>query len=220
MSDDASSGLEEGANIDRASLLKRLAIGGAALSLPSLAGAEAAFGSVQDVAASAAAVWPKHPKWKFALINHVTTNPFFVPTQYGAADAAKMLDVSYTWTRLDQGRRRRDDQRVQRGHQRQGRRHRRLRRRQGGVRGADQAGARPGHPRRRIQRRRRAHRQRRPGRPTSARTSTCPGSRWASGSLSSCRGATWRSSSRRRERSTSSPGSTAQSPRSRSRASR
>ena len=98
MSDDASSGLEEGANIDRASLLKRLAIGGAALSLPSLAGAEAAFGSVQDVAASAATVWPKHPKWKFALINHVTTNPFFVPTQYGAADAAKMLDVSYTWS--------------------------------------------------------------------------------------------------------------------------
>ena len=98
MSDDASSGLEEGANIDRASLLKRLAIGGAALSLPSLVGAEAAFGSVQDVAASAAAVWPKHPKWKFALINHVTTNPFFVPTQYGAADAAKMLDVSYTWS--------------------------------------------------------------------------------------------------------------------------
>ena len=106
MSDDVSSGLEEGANIDRASLLKRLAIGGAALSLPSLAGAEAAFGSVQDVAASAAAVWPKHPKWKFALINHVTTNPFFVPTQYGAADAAKMLDVSYTWggsTKADVG---------------------------------------------------------------------------------------------------------------------
>ena len=26
-----------------------------------------------------------HPKWKFVFVNHVTTNPFFVPTQYGAA---------------------------------------------------------------------------------------------------------------------------------------
>jgi simple sugar transport system substrate-binding protein len=95
VSDDDSSGFEEGSNIDRASLLKRLAVGGAALSLPSLAGAEAALGGVQEVAAN---TWPKHPKWKFALINHVTTNPFFVPTQYGAADAAKMLDVAYTWS--------------------------------------------------------------------------------------------------------------------------
>jgi simple sugar transport system substrate-binding protein len=95
VSDVDSSGLEEGASIDRSSLLKRLAIGGAALSLPSLAGAEVALGATQDVAAT---VWPKHPKWKFSLICHVTTNPFFVPTQYGAADAAKMLDVSYTWS--------------------------------------------------------------------------------------------------------------------------
>jgi simple sugar transport system substrate-binding protein len=95
VSDDDSSGFEEGSSVDRASLLKRLAVGGAALSLPSLAGAEPALGGVQGVAANA---WPKHPKWKFALVCHVTTNPFFVPTQYGAADAAKMLDVSYTWS--------------------------------------------------------------------------------------------------------------------------
>jgi simple sugar transport system substrate-binding protein len=68
--------------------------------------AEAALGSPAALAEAAAAVWPKHPKWKVAFINHVTTNPFFVPTQYGAADAAKMLDVSYTWggsTKADVG---------------------------------------------------------------------------------------------------------------------
>ena len=28
---------------------------------------------------------PSTPPWKFAFVNHVTTNPFFVPTQYGLA---------------------------------------------------------------------------------------------------------------------------------------
>jgi simple sugar transport system substrate-binding protein len=92
---DESSGLEGIHGISRSSLLKRLAVGGAALSLPSLAAVEAAMASPE---AAAATIFPKHPKWKFALINHVTTNPFFVPTQYGADDAAKLLDVSYTWT--------------------------------------------------------------------------------------------------------------------------
>jgi simple sugar transport system substrate-binding protein len=106
VSDDTQGGLEHGRGLDRVSLLKRLAAGGAALSLPSLLAAEAALGSPSAAAEAAANVWPKHPKWKFALINHVTTNPFFVPTQYGAADAAKMLDVSYTWggsTKADVG---------------------------------------------------------------------------------------------------------------------
>ena len=42
--------------------------------------------------------FPSTPKWKFAFVNHVTTNPFFVPTQYGAADACALLGCSYTWT--------------------------------------------------------------------------------------------------------------------------
>jgi simple sugar transport system substrate-binding protein len=98
VSSDESSGLEVRDGLDRASLLKRMALGGAALSIPSLAAAGTALGSPAAVAELAANVWPKHPKWKFSLICHVTTNPFFVPTQYGAADAAKMLDVSYTWS--------------------------------------------------------------------------------------------------------------------------
>jgi simple sugar transport system substrate-binding protein len=35
---------------------------------------------------------------KFVFVNHVTTNPFFVPTRYGAEDACKLLGCSYQWT--------------------------------------------------------------------------------------------------------------------------
>ena len=87
MTDDERSGLEsEAGGMDRGSLLRRVALGGAALSIPSLAAAEAALAAPERASAN---VFPKHPKWKFAFINHVTTNPFFVPTQYGAADAAR-----------------------------------------------------------------------------------------------------------------------------------
>jgi simple sugar transport system substrate-binding protein len=37
-------------------------------------------------------------KYKFTLVNHVTTNPFFTPTQNGAADACSLLGCSYQWT--------------------------------------------------------------------------------------------------------------------------
>ena len=32
------------------------------------------------------------------MVNHVTTNPFFTPTQYGASDACSLLGCSYQWT--------------------------------------------------------------------------------------------------------------------------
>ena len=32
------------------------------------------------------------------FVNHVTTNPFFVPTQYGIADACSLLGCTYQWT--------------------------------------------------------------------------------------------------------------------------
>jgi len=35
---------------------------------------------------------------KFTMVNHVTTNVFFTPTQSGAADACKLLGCSYQWT--------------------------------------------------------------------------------------------------------------------------
>src|SRR6201995_2397321 len=39
--------------------------------------------------------------YKFTFVNHVTTNPFFTPTQNGAADACKLLGCSYQWTGSD-----------------------------------------------------------------------------------------------------------------------
>src|SRR5271170_7881872 len=42
---------------------------------------------------STAGNFPKTPSWQFWFVNHVTTNSFFVPTQYGMADAAALLDL-------------------------------------------------------------------------------------------------------------------------------
>src|SRR6266851_5403025 len=50
------------------------------------------------VNASSEGNFPTHPKWKFVFVNHVTTNAFFTPTQYGAADACALLGCSYQWT--------------------------------------------------------------------------------------------------------------------------
>jgi simple sugar transport system substrate-binding protein len=76
-----------------------LAGGGAAL----LATALAACGeSSDDNAASngsaGAGNFPETPKYRFVFVNHVTTNPFFVPTQYGAEDACALLKCKFQWT--------------------------------------------------------------------------------------------------------------------------
>jgi simple sugar transport system substrate-binding protein len=47
---------------------------------------------------SAASIFGDSTKYKFTLVNHVTTNPFFTPTQSGASDACKLLGCSYQWT--------------------------------------------------------------------------------------------------------------------------
>jgi simple sugar transport system substrate-binding protein len=49
--------------------------------------------STASAAKSTVGNFPKTPAWKFAFINHVTTNPFFVPTQYGLQDAAALLGL-------------------------------------------------------------------------------------------------------------------------------
>src|SRR6202046_783048 len=49
--------------------------------------------------ASVAGNFPKTPAWQFWFVNHVTTNSFFVPTQYGFADCAKLLGLpTPNWT--------------------------------------------------------------------------------------------------------------------------
>jgi simple sugar transport system substrate-binding protein len=48
---------------------------------------------------STAGNFPKTPAWQFWFVNHVTTNSFFVPTQYGFADAAALLSLpTPKWT--------------------------------------------------------------------------------------------------------------------------
>src|SRR5579863_10260656 len=58
-------------------------------------GISALFAGVRQ---ASAATPPTHPKWKFVFVNHVTTNPFFVPTQYGIQDACALFDCDYQWT--------------------------------------------------------------------------------------------------------------------------
>ncbi len=68
---------------------------GAALSL--LGGVTGASGLI-STAQAPEAPFPQHKKWKIVFVNHVTTNPFFVPTQYGIQDACGLLGMDYQWT--------------------------------------------------------------------------------------------------------------------------
>jgi simple sugar transport system substrate-binding protein len=86
---------KESAGFSRREALRRAATAGALLSLSSLgigipSSAEAAEGETFGR-------FPKHPKWRFTFVNHVTTNPFFVPTRYGAEDACALLGCTYQW---------------------------------------------------------------------------------------------------------------------------
>ncbi len=87
---------------DRRSFLRRTALSGVAAG--SVGTLLAACGSSSSNSASGASggasaeVFGSHKNYKFVFVNHVTTNPFFTPTQYGAADASKLLGCSYQWT--------------------------------------------------------------------------------------------------------------------------
>src|SRR6201997_1226428 len=80
--------------LTRRQAIRRAAGAGALASLSSLAG----FGVTNaEAAEEALGKFPKHPQWKFVFVNHVTTNPFFVPTRYGAEDACALLGCTYQW---------------------------------------------------------------------------------------------------------------------------
>ena len=49
--------------------------------------------SATSTAKAVAGNFPATPAWQFWFVNHVTTNLFFVPTQNGMADAAKLLGL-------------------------------------------------------------------------------------------------------------------------------
>jgi len=54
--------------------------------------------SAATSSSAASAIFGVNQAYKFTMVNHVTTNVFFTPTQSGAADACKLLGCSYQWT--------------------------------------------------------------------------------------------------------------------------
>ncbi|WP_168791552.1 sugar ABC transporter substrate-binding protein [Paraburkholderia aromaticivorans] len=55
-------------------------------------------GMITPAQAAEGGSFPAHKRWKIVFVNHVTTNPFFVPTQYGIQDATALLGMDYQWT--------------------------------------------------------------------------------------------------------------------------
>ena len=71
---------------DRRAFLRRTALTGVAAG--SVSTILAACGSsASSSGGGSESVFGKHPSYKFVVVNHVTTNSFFVPTQYGIQDA-------------------------------------------------------------------------------------------------------------------------------------
>src|SRR6478672_6532124 len=81
---------------DRRAFLRRTALTGVAAG--SVSTILAACGSSASSGGTSNSIFGSHPSYKFVFVNHVTTNPFFTPTQYGIADACKLLGTSYQWT--------------------------------------------------------------------------------------------------------------------------
>ncbi len=84
-------------------LTRRTALTGGAAGIAALAleacGSSSSTTSASAAATSgAAAIFGTSASYHFTMVNHVTTNVFFTPTQNGAADACKLLGCSYTWT--------------------------------------------------------------------------------------------------------------------------
>jgi simple sugar transport system substrate-binding protein len=83
-----------------AALTRRTALTGGAAGIAAAALAACGGGSDSSSASTtgASTIFKSGKKLKFVFVNHVTTNPFFVPTKYGAEDACKLLGCSYQWT--------------------------------------------------------------------------------------------------------------------------
>jgi simple sugar transport system substrate-binding protein len=74
-------------------LVSATAAASALLAACSSSSSATSSGSTSSTTAAAAGNFPKTPPWQFWFVNHVTTNLFFVPTQFGFADAAALLGL-------------------------------------------------------------------------------------------------------------------------------
>jgi simple sugar transport system substrate-binding protein len=75
-----------------------VAAGSAYAGLAGLLGAEGANAATLARQNSDTAFFASHPKYKFVMVNHVTTNSFFTATIYGLQDACAITGCSYQWT--------------------------------------------------------------------------------------------------------------------------
>jgi simple sugar transport system substrate-binding protein len=76
---------------DRAAFLRRAGAGAAGVSLAQLLGPAAAL-------AGGGGDFPDHPRWRFLFVSHNTLDPLFIATQFGAQDAAALVQCSVQWT--------------------------------------------------------------------------------------------------------------------------
>jgi simple sugar transport system substrate-binding protein len=86
--------------VTRRSALTGGAAGIAAMMLEACGGSSSSSSTASAASggSGAAGIFGGGGGYKFTMVNHVTTNPFFTPTQNGAADACKLLGCSYQWT--------------------------------------------------------------------------------------------------------------------------
>jgi simple sugar transport system substrate-binding protein len=86
--------------LDLNPVTRRRLLAGTGLASASLAATAllSACSKKEDTPSAAIGNFPKTPKWKWVFVCHVTTNPFFTPTQYGADDACKLLGTTFQWT--------------------------------------------------------------------------------------------------------------------------
>jgi simple sugar transport system substrate-binding protein len=85
--------------VTRRTALTGGAAGIAALAIEACGGGGKSTSSASAAGSGAASgIFGSSKSYHFVLVNHVTTNVFFTPTQNGAADACKLLGCSYTWT--------------------------------------------------------------------------------------------------------------------------
>jgi simple sugar transport system substrate-binding protein len=74
------------------------AAGSAYAGLAGVLGVEGANAARMARENSDTAFFASHPKYKFVMVNHVTTNPFFTATIYGIQDACSITGCGYQWT--------------------------------------------------------------------------------------------------------------------------
>jgi simple sugar transport system substrate-binding protein len=79
-------------------MARRAALAGGGAGLASMLLAACSSSNDKASASSPSGTFGSSKKLKFVFVNHVTTNPFFVPTRYGAQDACDLLGCEYQWT--------------------------------------------------------------------------------------------------------------------------